>query len=171
MRTLVSSVVLLAMIGWSAAGYFHDGHSHGSSYSTVVKHEQPIQKHDWGHGHYNDFQLNHHGNHHDVHDYHSYPKYEFEYGVKDLKTGDIKKQWESRDGDKVKGTYTLKEADGTTRVVDYTADKHNGFNAVVKKLGHPAHPEVYTYANDGHHSQQHHSGYGHASSYASVKYL
>uniref|UniRef100_A0A1B0BCK2 Cuticle protein 19 n=1 Tax=Glossina palpalis gambiensis TaxID=67801 RepID=A0A1B0BCK2_9MUSC len=166
MRTLLSMIALLVLVGWGAAGYLHG--SHGSSYSTVVKHEQPMQKHDWGHGHYNEFQPYHHG-HHDDHDYHSYPKYEFEYGVKDLKTGDIKKQWESREGDKVKGTYTLKEADGTTRVVDYTADKHNGFNAVVKQLDHAAHPEVYTYAHDGHHSQHH--GYGHASSYASVKYL
>lgn len=32
---------------------------------------------------------------------HHYPKYKFEYGVKDLKTGDHKDVWESRDGDKV----------------------------------------------------------------------
>jgi hypothetical protein len=28
-------------------------------------------------------------------DYHAYPKYKFEYGVKDLKTGDHKSQWET----------------------------------------------------------------------------
>lgn len=32
-----------------------------------------------------------------------YPKYHFDYGVTDYKTGDIKKQWEMRDGDVVKG--------------------------------------------------------------------
>lgn len=32
-----------------------------------------------------------------------YPKYHFDYGVSDYKTGDIKKQWEMRDGDVVKG--------------------------------------------------------------------
>lgn len=37
----------------------------------------------------------------------------------------------------VKGQYSLKEADGTTRVVEYKADKHNGFTAVVHKIGEP----------------------------------
>ncbi|EDS38713.1 adult cuticle protein [Culex quinquefasciatus] len=41
------------------------------------------------------------------------------------------------------GGYMLKEADGTTRVVEYTADDHNGFNAVVKKIGHAHHPETH----------------------------
>lgn len=31
----------------------------------------------------------------------SYPKYSFKYGVHDPHTGDIKQQWEERDGDKV----------------------------------------------------------------------
>lgn len=78
-----------------------------------------------------------------------YPKYAFKYGVKDLHTGDIKDQWEKRDGDKVIGGYMLKEADGTLRVVEYTADDHNGFNAVVKNIGHANHDikkygQVYT---------------------------
>lgn len=72
-------------------------------------------------------------------DKYHYPKYSFNYGVKDLKTGDIKDQWEKRDGDKVIGGYMLKEADGTMRVVEYTADDHNGFNAVVKNIGHATH--------------------------------
>uniref|UniRef100_A0A3F2Z4P2 Cuticle protein 19 n=1 Tax=Glossina palpalis gambiensis TaxID=67801 RepID=A0A3F2Z4P2_9MUSC len=76
-------------------------------------------------------------------DYYAYPKYEFDYGVKDLKTGDIKNQWETRNGDVVKGSYSLKESDGTTRVVEYTADDHNGFNAVVKKVGVASHPIIY----------------------------
>lgn len=75
-------------------------------------------------------------------DYYAYPKYKFEYGVKDPHTGDHKSQWEVRDGDVVKGEYTLEEADGTTRVVSYTSDKHSGFNAVVKKIGKAHHPEV-----------------------------
>jgi hypothetical protein len=81
-------------------------------------------------------------------DYYSYPKYKFEYGVKDPHTGDHKSQWEVRDGDVVKGEYSLDEADGTKRVVSYTSDKHNGFNAVVKKIGHAYHPEA-------HHDQGH----------------
>lgn len=32
------------------------------------------------------------------------------------------------------------EPDGTLRVVDYTADPHNGFNAVVTRSGPAAHP-------------------------------
>ncbi|XP_022207474.2 cuticle protein 19 [Nilaparvata lugens] len=70
----------------------------------------------------------------------SHPKYAFNYGVKDTHTGDIKSQTEERDGDVVKGQYSLLEADGTTRTVDYTADAHSGFNAVVTKSGHAVHP-------------------------------
>uniref|UniRef100_A0A182UDG7 Uncharacterized protein n=1 Tax=Anopheles melas TaxID=34690 RepID=A0A182UDG7_9DIPT len=66
---------------------------------------------------------------HEHHDYHSHPSYKFEYGVKDPHTGDHKSQWEHRDGDVVKGAYTLDEADGTKRVVEYSSDKHNGFQA------------------------------------------
>ena len=39
------------------------------------------------------------------HDHDGHAKYEFSYGVKDPKTGDIKSQKETRDGDKVKGSY------------------------------------------------------------------
>ena len=63
----------------------------------------------------------------------AYPKYSFNYGIKDPHTGDIKSQAEERDGDVVKGTYSLVEPDGSVRTVDYTADDHNGFNAVVHK--------------------------------------
>ncbi|XP_075161477.1 cuticle protein 8-like isoform X1 [Haematobia irritans] len=63
----------------------------------------------------------------------AYPKYSFNYGIKDPHTGDIKSQTEERDGDVVKGQYSLVEADGSVRTVDYTADDHNGFNAVVHK--------------------------------------
>lgn len=43
----------------------------------------------------------------------------------------------------MKGGYSLYEPDGTKRVVEYTADKHHGFNAVVKKIGHAHHPQHY----------------------------
>lgn len=71
-------------------------------------------------------------------------QYEFKYGVADPKTGDNKEQSEVRIGDTVKGQYSLAEPDGTIRVVKYTADKHNGFNAVVSRIGHAAHPQLYT---------------------------
>lgn len=47
------------------------------------------------------------------------------------------------------GGYMLKEADGTTRVVEYTADKHNGFNAIVKRIGHAEHPQIYKKYDEG----------------------
>ncbi|XP_033609561.1 cuticle protein 19 isoform X2 [Cryptotermes secundus] len=73
-------------------------------------------------------------------DYYAYPKYSFSYGVNDAHTGDIKSQWEERDGDVVKGEYSLVEPDGTVRTVSYTADAHNGFNAVVHRSGPAVHP-------------------------------
>ena len=70
----------------------------------------------------------------------AYPKYSYNYGVANALTGDVKSQAEHRDGDLVKGQYSLVEPDGTLRVVDYTADAINGFNAVVSKHGHAVHP-------------------------------
>ncbi|XP_040158742.1 cuticle protein 19-like [Anopheles arabiensis] len=93
-------------------------------------------------------------------DYYAYPSYKFEYGVKDPHTGDYKSQWEHRDGDVVKGAYTLHEADGTERVVEYSSDKHNGFQAHVKRVGHAHHPEVYRHQGGYEGSYDH--GYGHS---------
>lgn len=45
----------------------------------------------------------------------AYPKYSFNYGIKDPHTGDIKSQAEERDGDVVKGHYSLVEPDGSVR--------------------------------------------------------
>ncbi|KAK9869137.1 hypothetical protein WA026_002891 [Henosepilachna vigintioctopunctata] len=77
------------------------------------------------------------GGHEDHKDYYAHPKYQFNYAVHDPHTGDVKQQYEERDGDSVKGSYSLKEADGTTRIVNYKADKHNGFEATVSKIGEP----------------------------------
>ncbi|XP_069686002.1 cuticle protein 19-like [Periplaneta americana] len=74
--------------------------------------------------------------------HYDHTQYKFEYAVHDPHTGDVKEQWESRDGDAVKGSYSLKEADGGTRTVEYHADKHNGFVAVVKKAGGHSKPEI-----------------------------
>ncbi|XP_031337884.1 larval cuticle protein A2B-like [Photinus pyralis] len=63
-----------------------------------------------------------------------HPKYSFGYGVSDPLTGDSKSHVESRDGGFVQGRYSLDESDGTQRIVDYTADPINGFNAVVNKV-------------------------------------
>ncbi|XP_063532551.1 cuticle protein 19-like [Cydia strobilella] len=103
------------------------GHGHDSHHYHAVS-SQHIQRHDVPgkapEGH---------------HDYYAYPKYEFEYKVEDPHTGDKKSQHESRDGDVVKGYYSLHEADGTVRIVHYTADKKTGFNAVVTREGHAKH--------------------------------
>ncbi|XP_049866457.1 pro-resilin-like [Pectinophora gossypiella] len=61
------------------------------------------------------------------------PKYEYKYEVSDHQTGDRKSHWESRDGDRVRGAYTLYEPDGALRTVEYTADSLHGFNAVVRR--------------------------------------
>lgn len=94
----------------------------------------------------------------DFKDYYAYPKYMFEYGVADPHTGDNKNQWEIRDGDVVKGGYSLDEADGTKRVVEYHADDATGFHAVVKKIGHAHHYEPKS-LYDG----SNHYGYGYPS--------
>ncbi|XP_046393322.1 cuticle protein 19-like [Ischnura elegans] len=72
-------------------------------------------------------------------DYYARPHYNYDYGVNDPHTGDRKSAWESRDGDVVKGQYSLVEPDGSVRTVDYHADPHNGFNAVVHKSGPTVH--------------------------------
>ncbi|XP_071439690.1 larval cuticle protein A3A-like [Hetaerina americana] len=66
-------------------------------------------------------------------DYDPNPHYSYSYDIQDALTGDSKGQSETRDGDVVSGQYSLIEADGTRRIVDYTADPVNGFNAVVRK--------------------------------------
>ncbi|XP_075161788.1 larval cuticle protein A3A-like [Haematobia irritans] len=75
-------------------------------------------------------------------DYYDHPKYAFNYGVADHTTGDVKSQHETRDGDVVKGQYSLVEPDGSIRTVDYTADSINGFNAVVTKSGPTVHAQA-----------------------------
>ncbi|XP_013136030.1 PREDICTED: larval/pupal rigid cuticle protein 66-like isoform X1 [Papilio polytes] len=57
---------------------------------------------------------------------------QFSYGVADPYTGDYKSQIETRAGDRVRGQYSLLDADGTRRTVDYAAGAE-GFNANVRK--------------------------------------
>ncbi|KAF9405905.1 hypothetical protein HW555_013531, partial [Spodoptera exigua] len=70
----------------------------------------------------------------------AHPKYEYNYSVADGHTGDNKSQQESRDGDVVKGSYSFHEADGSVRTVEYSADDHSGFNAVVHNSAPTAAP-------------------------------
>lgn len=79
-------------------------------------------------------------------EYDPHPQYKFSYDVQDALTGDSKSQTESRDGDVVQGEYSLTDADGFRRTVQYTADAVNGFNAVVHREPLVAAPVVKTVA-------------------------
>ncbi|CAF4898709.1 unnamed protein product [Pieris macdunnoughi] len=72
----------------------------------------------------------------------AHPKYEYSYSVADPHTGDDKQQQEVRDGDVVKGSYSFHEADGSIRTVEYSADDHSGFNAVVHNTAPTAAPTL-----------------------------
>ncbi|CAG9835754.1 unnamed protein product [Diabrotica balteata] len=95
---------------------------------------------------------------------HDNAHYKFEYGVHDPHTHDHKSQHEHRHGHDVTGGYTLKEADGTHRVVKYKSSPHNGFEAVVERVGHAQHPAHYGHGHGGHG----HGGHGGATSYVGV---
>lgn len=130
---------------------FAAAYGHGSSYVTRSDHNIPTDHKD------------------EHHDYYHYPSYKYEYGVYDPKTKDHHSQWEHRDGDNVKGEYTLDEADGTVRIlnfkkdlnlnfnsflqirkVSYTSSKHEGFNAKVERIGHAHHAQEYNHHDEGH---------------------
>ncbi|XP_017478776.1 PREDICTED: larval cuticle protein A2B-like [Rhagoletis zephyria] len=66
-------------------------------------------------------------------EYDHHPQYKFSYAVDDKLTGDSKTQVEERDGDVVRGEYSLIDSDGYKRTVQYTSDPVNGFNAVVNR--------------------------------------
>ncbi|XP_019532702.3 adult-specific cuticular protein ACP-22-like [Aedes albopictus] len=105
-------------------------------YHTKVKHDGGGEKVKLKHHHLGEVESDLGSEHVD---YYDYPMYKFEYGVKDMKTGDHKSQWEMRDGDVVKGSYTLDEPDGTQRIVEYRADDKHGFEAIVKTIVRPLH--------------------------------
>lgn len=118
---------------------------------ALTSYDAPIHGAYAGAGHSNGGYLNggyaSGGHSHNNVDYYAHPKYQYKYGVDDPHTGDHKAQHEERNGDVVKGYYTVADPDGTLRTVHYTADDHNGFNAVVEKSGHSVHPQAY---NSGH---------------------
>ncbi|KAG5883886.1 hypothetical protein JTB14_007774 [Gonioctena quinquepunctata] len=66
-------------------------------------------------------------------EYDPHPQYNYAYDIQDALTGDSKNQHEVRDGDVVQGSYSLNDADGFRRTVEYTADPIHGFNAVVRR--------------------------------------
>ncbi|XP_013106617.2 larval cuticle protein A2B-like [Stomoxys calcitrans] len=68
-----------------------------------------------------------------VEEFDPHPQYKYAYDVQDAVSGDSKSQVEERDGDVVRGEYSLVDSDGFKRTVQYTADDVNGFNAVVHR--------------------------------------
>ncbi|CAB3243102.1 unnamed protein product [Arctia plantaginis] len=135
-----------AMLAAANAGLL--GHGHAISSQNIIRHDEPI--------HYA-APLAHYAApavhyaapiaqhtapvaHYDGHDTYAHPKYDFAYSVADPHTGDHKSQHESRDGDSVHGYYSLLQPDGSVRKVEYNADAHNGFNAVVHNSAPAVHP-------------------------------
>ncbi|KAK4880705.1 hypothetical protein RN001_008851 [Aquatica leii] len=143
----------LAFVCYAQHGSYGHG---GSSYSSHSGHDN-------AHNHHGSYSSHHNAHEHDHGhhvDYFAHPKYDFKYGVSDEHTHDHHSQHESRDGDKVHGEYSLHEADGTIRVVKYTADHKNGFNAEVIRKGHAAHPE--THVKHAFVAHAHHDGHSHS---------
>ncbi|KAL4710524.1 hypothetical protein ACJJTC_008926 [Scirpophaga incertulas] len=95
---------------------------------------------------------------------HRSPKYEYKYEVSDHQTGDRKSHWESREGDKVRGGYTLYEPDGALRTVEYTADALHGFNAVVRRNEPTRHHHPRPDTSYGASSPNAREGYSHSQS-------
>ncbi|KAM3962365.1 uncharacterized protein ACR2FA_003605 [Aphomia sociella] len=103
----------------------HDGHHH-----PIPIHHVPIHHHIPPIHH---APLIHHAPIHHIphYDHYTFPEYKFAYSVHDHHTGDVKSQHELRHGDHVTGGYELVEPDGRLRKVEYKADDHTGFNAIV----------------------------------------
>ncbi|XP_059615769.1 histidine-rich glycoprotein-like [Phlebotomus argentipes] len=109
--------------------YYHDYHDHESpKHYEAPKHYETTEHHGYSHG--SAYQER------EIHSHHI-PHYSYKYGVEDYHSGDHKSAWESRLGDYVKGEYTVKEPDGTKRIVSYHSDPKGGFVADVKKVGYP----------------------------------
>lgn len=147
----VTCILIIAIVALATAtpfghseSYAHfniesDGHHGGEEeHSFEGEHHFGNEHHFSGEEHHfgeEDLGGYHEHEHHEVINHHAPAHYEYKYGVNDPHTKDNKEAWETREGDVVKGSYSLDEPDGSKRIVDYTADKHNGFSAVVKKIG------------------------------------
>ncbi|XP_053602746.1 cuticle protein 7-like isoform X2 [Plodia interpunctella] len=134
-------VCLVAVIAVAIAqSHYEQGHAYSSQ--SVVLHQSHGSQNAPAH-----LNAPKHQEHHDEVEYYAIPKYTYEYKVEDPHTHDSKYQRETRDHDVVKGEYSLHQPDGRIRIVKYTADKKNGFNAEVKYEGHAQHivPELHQY--------------------------
>ncbi|XP_070494770.1 cuticle protein 21 [Chironomus tepperi] len=64
-------------------------------------------------------------------DYDPSPSYQFGFDVKDDEFTNYQNRKESRDGNVIKGSYSVVDSDGFIRTVTYTADPKEGFKAEV----------------------------------------
>ncbi|XP_053602752.1 cuticle protein 19-like [Plodia interpunctella] len=127
---IAKAAVILSVVAFAAAGVLEYAGYQGYEQEPVAYAQVPVAP-----AQYSGYEDRHV-------DYHAHPKYDYSYSVSDPHTGDHKTQHEVRDGDVVKGEYSLLQPDGTFRKVTYTADDHNGFNAVVENSG-PSHHASY----------------------------
>lgn len=110
-------------------------HEHSIVHQLPIQGPNPIPHH--GHPVIQQVPIHeeHHYQHHPVHiqpEYFTPPRYDFGYNIFDPHTGDIKNQYEHRNGGFVRGTYSFIEADGQRRIVEYSSDPSTGFNALVR---------------------------------------
>ncbi|XP_069669232.1 cuticle protein 7-like [Periplaneta americana] len=124
-------VLVITALLWCSVSAQH-GYSY-SSFSGPVSgaiREVPVPYNHHHHQHHA-AASHHNGAYNPRVDYVAKPDYTFAYGVEDPLTGNSQNHKETRDGDVVKGQYTVLDPDGTTRTVTYTADPQNGFQATV----------------------------------------
>ncbi|GAB0096165.1 uncharacterized protein DMENIID0001_116420 [Sergentomyia squamirostris] len=137
---LLHIVAVVSVLVVSCGAYVADHHPVGYSYA---KFSGPVS-----------------GPEHEVHvkdehshgvkvDYIAKPDYHFAYGVEDPKSHVSQSRKETRHGDAVHGEYTVIDPDGTKRIVKYTADKHNGFQAQIITNG-----KLEVHGDGGHHHHQ-----------------
>ncbi|XP_058123931.1 activating signal cointegrator 1 complex subunit 2 homolog [Anopheles ziemanni] len=69
----------------------------------------------------------------DKEDYDPNPSYQFGFDVKDDEFTNYQNRKETRDGNVIKGSYSVVDSDGFIRTVTYTADPKEGFKAEVSR--------------------------------------
>ncbi|KAI8428468.1 hypothetical protein MSG28_007279 [Choristoneura fumiferana] len=67
-------------------------------------------------------------------DYDPHPSYQFGFDVNDDQYTNYQNRKEQREGDTIKGSYSVVDSDGFIRTVTYTADPKEGFKAEVQYL-------------------------------------
>ncbi|RVE52426.1 hypothetical protein evm_002820 [Chilo suppressalis] len=159
MLSKVCAVLVLASACQAIFPFHHHHHHPAVSHQELQKHvgphhpvhfQLPVHHVPLLHHHLPHIPIHHHIphiQHVPHHDHYAFPEYKFAYSVHDHHTGDVKSQHEVRHGDVVKGGYELVEPDGRFRKVEYKADDHTGFNAIV----HHSSPHHHVHLAHHHH--------------------